>query len=235
MGSSASRPPAVAQQRFAARRAEFRGLDLGQRFRRIHEINLWGADTSVSGLGSELAATAALRARLPGLLRELGIRSLLDAPCGDHRWLAETDLALESYVGLDIVPQVVGAAAARNAHVAWKRFLVGDLTRDPLPRCDLILNRDCLVHFSFATLARALDNLRASGADWLLTTTFPDLERNLDIEDADWRPLNFEHAPFDWPAPVVCINEGCTEVGGAYADKSLALWRLADIRPPEAW
>ena len=44
--------------------------------------------------------------------------------------------------------------------------------------------------------------MKASGAIWLLTTTFPELERNLDIEDADWRPLNFEGAPLNWPAPV---------------------------------
>jgi hypothetical protein len=25
------------------------------------------------------------------------------------------------------------------------------------------------------------------------------------------------------------INEGCTEAGGDYADKSLALWRVGDL------
>ena len=93
----------------------------------------------------------------------------------------------------------------------------------------MILSRDCLGHFSFKTLKRAIRNLKASGATWLLTTTFPELERNEDIEDADWRPLNFERAPLNWPAPEEIINERCTEAGGAYADKSLALWRLSDL------
>ena len=52
---------------------------------------------------------------------------------------------------------------------------------------------------------------------------------NDDVEDADWRPLNFEAAPLHWPTPVEIINERCTEAGGAYADKSLGLWRLADL------
>jgi SAM-dependent methyltransferase len=224
-----NRPPAIAQRRFAERRAEFSGLDLAQRFERIHETNLWGADTSVSGVGSEFDATAAIRERLPGLLKELGVRSMLDAPCGDHRWMASLALDLDLYVGMDIVPSIIEALRERYQNDAKRRFVLGDLTRDPLPRCDLILSRDCLVHFSFATLRRALRNLRASGAAWLLATTFPELERNDDIEDADWRPLNFEIAPFNWPAPVEIINERCTEAGGAYADKSLALWRLSDL------
>jgi hypothetical protein len=223
------RPPAIAQKRFAARRAEFQGLDLAQRFERIHETNLWGADTSVSGVGSELDATAAIRARLPSLLKELGVRSLLDAPCGDHRWMASLDLDLERYVGMDIVPSIIEALRQRYQGDPRRAFVLADLTRDALPCCDLILSRDCLVHFSFATVARAMRNLKASGATWLLATTFPELERNEDIEDADWRPLNFEQPPLHWPAPFKLINERCTEADGAYADKSLALWRLGDL------
>jgi hypothetical protein len=226
---SRPRPPAIAQQRFAARRAEFADLDLAKRFERIHETNLWGADTSVSGVGSELQATAAVRERLPGLLNELGVRSMLDAPCGDHRWMASLDLDLERYVGMDIVPSIVEPLQQRYHGDARRSFVLADVTRDALPRCDLILSRDCLVHFSFATLDQAMRNLKASGATWLATTTFPELERNEDIEDADWRPLNFEHPPFRWPAPLEVINERCTEAGGAYADKSLALWRLDDL------
>jgi Methyltransferase domain len=226
---SKSRPPAIAQQRFAARRAEFSGLDLAQKFERIHETNLWGADTSVSGVGSELDATAAIRGRLPGLVRELGVRSMLDAPCGDHRWMASLDLDLDRYVGIDIVLSIIEALQQRYRDDGRRSFLVSDLTRDPLPHCDLILSRDCLVHFSFKTLKRALRNLKSTGATWLLATTFPELERNEDIEDADWRPLNFERAPLNWPAPVEIINERCTEAGGAYADKSLALWRLSEL------
>jgi hypothetical protein len=226
---SGSRPPAIAQQRFAARRAEFAGLGLAERFERIHETNLWGADTSVSGVGSELDATAAIRERLPALLKEHGVRSMLDAPCGDHRWMANLALDLDRYVGVDIVPSIVESLQRHYRVDARRSFLLADMTCDALPRCDLVLSRDCLVHFSFATLRRAVGNLKASGAVWLLATTFPELAHNDDIEDADWRPLNFEIAPLNWPAPVDVINERCTEAGGAYADKSLALWRLSDL------
>ncbi len=49
--------------------------------------------TPLSGLGSEIDATAVLRAELPPLLARLGVTSLLDAPCGDAGWINRADLA----------------------------------------------------------------------------------------------------------------------------------------------
>ena len=57
---------------FLEDRESFAGLNLAQRFRRIHDTNLWGAAASTSGLGSEMDATAVLRAELPRLLEKLG-------------------------------------------------------------------------------------------------------------------------------------------------------------------
>jgi hypothetical protein len=85
--NDSDRPPVLAHQRFAADRESFTGLTLAQRFQRIHDTNLWSATASISGLGSELDATAVLRAELPRLLRKLAITSLLDAPCGEARWI----------------------------------------------------------------------------------------------------------------------------------------------------
>lgn len=106
------------------------------------------------------------------------------------------------------------------------RFLVADITRDALPHADVILCRDCLVHLSFDNIARVVANFRASGTRFLLATTFPEWDANRDCEDGDWRALNMEKAPFDWPAPCELINERCEEGGGGWRDKSLGLWRL---------
>src|ERR1700704_6650942 len=100
------RHPVLAHQRFAAEQTSFAGLNLAQRFQRIHDSNLWGAAESTSGLGSELDATAVLRTELPRLLARLGITSLLDAPCGDAGWINQSSLAVR-YVGVDIVPDLV--------------------------------------------------------------------------------------------------------------------------------
>jgi hypothetical protein len=221
-----SRPPVLAHQRFVADRDSFAGLTLQQRFQRIHDTNLWGAEASVSGLGSELDATATLRAELPPLLKRLGATSLLDAPCGDATWIARADLGVR-LTGIDIVPDLIEQLRERAARgEIFGDYHLADITRDALPRADAILCRDCLVHFSFANIERAVDNFRRSGAAWLITTTFPDWQQNADCEDGDWRALNFERAPFNWGRPVELLNENCTEAGGGWRDKSLGVWRL---------
>ena len=221
-----SRPPVLAHQRFVATRESYAGLNLQQRFQRVHDTNLWGAAESVSGLGSEIDATATLRAELPVVLKRLGAASLLDAPCGDGGWIACVDLGVR-VTGIDIVPDLVEALRARAARGEISGdYYLADITLDSLPRCDAILCRDCLVHLSFANIGRAVQNFRRSGARWLITTTFPEYQSNRDCEDGDWRALNFERAPFDWGAPAELINENCTEAGGGWRDKSLGVWRL---------
>jgi hypothetical protein len=139
----------MAHERFVADRVNFAGLDLGARFERIAKTNLWGAATSPSGLGSETAAAAAVREALPSLLKRLGVRSLLDAPCGDAGWISDCIHDVD-YTGIDIVSSLItkNTLRAQRGEIAG-RFLAADITRDPLPGADLILCRDCFVHLSF--------------------------------------------------------------------------------------
>src|SRR5690242_13495129 len=116
-----TRPPAVAHVRFDARRDEFRHLDLEATSERIYTTNLWGSAESVSGLGSAPAEMRALRATLLDLLKDLHVRTLVDAPCGDFGWLGDGDLPVESYVGLDIVESLVARNAAAYGD-ARRRF-----------------------------------------------------------------------------------------------------------------
>jgi hypothetical protein len=224
------RPAVLAQRRFAERAAEFARLTLPETFARIYETDLWAGPESRSGVGSGLAATARLRTELPGLLRRLGVRRLLDAPCGDFHWMQHVDLGDIDYIGGDIVPSIVERNEAEYGGGEWRRrFVHLDLTAGPLPAADAVLCRDGLVHLSHANVARALRAVRESGARHLLATTFPGLSSNTDIADGDWRPLNLELPPFSLPAPLDAIVEMCDEEGGAYADKSLAVWRVDDL------
>lgn len=226
---TANRPSVLAHERFVADRDNFAGLDLAARFERIARTNLWGAANSVSGLGSENPATAAIREALPPLLQRLGVRALLDAPCGDAGWIGRIRLDLD-YIGIDIVPSLIEANKRRVARGELAgRFLVADITHDVLPRADLILCRDCVVHLSFQNIARVTARFRESGAQFLLVTTFPEWEDNRDCEDGDWRALNMTKAPFDWPAPRELIDERCEEGDGGWRDKSLGLWRLDEL------
>lgn len=219
------RPPVTASVRFRQRADELSGLPLERVFKEIQASNLWGAEESVSGLGSELGATATLRAELPLLLRDLGADVLLDIPCGDFRWLSQTPLPVSRYIGGDIVEALV----ERNRELYGGEFLCLNLCSSDLPRADVVFCRDCLVHLSFANIRRAIENLKRSGSTWLLTTTFLECHENVDIADGDWRMLNLELAPFHWKPPDHVLVERCTESGGGYSDKALGLWRIADL------
>ena len=219
------RRPAVAHVNFQLHRNQVAGRDLAGRFRYIFETNLWGSPESRSGLGSALAVTEALGRALPDLFRRFEVRRLLDIPCGDFGWLSGLDLGLDSYLGADIVPELVHRNTERYAGPG-RSFAVLDLTSSVLPAADMVLCRDCLVHLSFERIHQAMVSLNRSGSRYLLATTFPEQESNQDIEDGDWRPLNVCKPPFDFPPPFEIINERCTEAGGAYADKSLGLWLL---------
>ena len=223
------RPPVLAHWRFLEDKESFAGMNLAQRFQHVHDTGLWGAEASTSGLGSEMDATTVLRAELPWLLKKIGVASLLDAPCGDAGWINQADLCVR-YAGVDIVPLLIERLQARAAAGEIKgEYHLADITTDSLPRCDAVLCRDCLVHLSFANIERAVANFRASGAIWFIATTFPEWQVNGDCEDGDWRALNFERGPFDWGAPVERVNENCSEAGGGWRDKSLGVWRLAEI------
>lgn len=202
-------------------------LDRTATFREILRTNHW-AGASVSGEGSSDDQTRALRAALPPLLASLGVRTLLDVPCGDGDWIATMPLPGADYIGGDLLPELVERNKARHA-APGRRYLTIDLLTTPLPSADLLLCRDCLVHLSFADAALALGNIRRSPVTWLLTTTFPDERENRDITTGDWRPLNLERPPFGFPPPAGLLVEECTEGNGLFRDKSLGLWRVRDL------
>jgi hypothetical protein len=226
------RPPVLAQKNFQKHKAELEPLSLGDKFGEIFRKNIWGSEESASGVGSTIAATEAIRDELVSICEDFHVKSLLDAPCGDYGWMSSARLPLESYTGVDIVPELIERNQGTYS-TAGVTFKVRDLTRDPLPQVDLILSRDCLVHLSFENALLVLANFRRSGSRYLLTTTFPEHGQNTDIQDGDWRLLNLQLAPFHFPEPLRIVNERCTEIDGAYSDKSLALWSMESLPRPE--
>lgn len=195
----------------------------------IYKTNKWGDPESVSGKGSNMKQTESVRRELPGLLAKIGARSMLDVPCGDFHWLCNCPLDLDSYIGADIVDELMRENAERYANDK-RRFQCLDLTRDPLPAVDVILCRDCLVHLCFEDAARAVNRIIESDSRYLLATTFVEHDRNVDKLTGKHRPLNMELAPFGWPSPITVIAESTEGSSYATKGKSLALWRVSDLK-----
>ncbi len=201
-----------------------------RKFSEIYRQNVFGGVESRSGGGSSMAQTETIRRVLPSLLRELGVKTMIDAPCGDFFWMQHADLGIERYIGIDIVEELI-ARDQQQFGSESRQFLCLDIIENVPPAADLILCRDCLVHLDFRQASRVLQNFRRSGARYLLTTTFTGRSRNVDLVGKEiWRTLNLERPPFNLPRPLRLINERCTEGDGGYADKSLGLWALQDLQ-----
>lgn len=202
--------------------------DTEETFREIYRSNHWSGNKSVSGQGSDDEQTREISIQIPSLINELGVKHFLDVPCGDFNWFSKMDVDLDSYTGGDIISEIV-----EKNNVQYKTdsrsFIKLDLIQDPLPAADMLFCRDCLVHLSYQDIKKVLENIKRSDIEYLLTTTFPESDQNMDITTGDWRIINLEKAPFHFPKPLKLINEKCTEANGSYADKSLGLWKIKDL------
>lgn len=194
-------------------------------FSRIHRRNSWGSSETVSGPGSSLAHTRKIRRVLPILFRDLSVSTIMDVPCGDFHWMKHVDLEGITYIGGDIVVELI--ASNRRYERTGIRFCTIDLTKDSLPKVDVVFVRDCFIHFSDSDVFRSLRKIIESESKYLITTTFTKTLKNRNIVTGQGQRLNLRIAPFNLPEPIMVINENCPDE--QYKDKSLGIWEIKDL------
>jgi len=207
-----------------------RFLSSKQRFTEVYRTGEWNLgvpSAPKSGIGSTIDATVGVRANLFSVVARLfagqSTLRIVDAPCGDMTWmpLALNALAAQfehvDYIGLDIVESVINenrrlSGFAKNVSV---RFEVRDVTREPIPGCDLVFCKDLVNHLFNRDVARLLRNLNRSGAKFAMITSNRGWE-NVELPVANagaTRHLDLEGPPFRLPLPLE-------------HDGYLALWAL---------
>lgn len=175
-------------------------LSLEERFSKIYEIDYWGKATK-SGVGSTLAATENLRKELPNLFERFNIHTVFDGPCGDFNWMPLVlDKYKINYIGGDIVDKLIEKNQYRfgSECIAFKKI---NLAKDPLPKADLMICRDCLFHLSYKDTLAVLENYLNSDIPWLLTTTYENDHKfdNSDIESGHFRLIDLFSKPYFFP------------------------------------
>ncbi|MEH2457515.1 class I SAM-dependent methyltransferase [Nostoc sp.] len=199
-------------------------------FKTIFRHNLWNCTESASGWGSTLKNTEGIRGKLPCLIKKLAANTFLDLACGDFNWMKEIVLEVSTYLGVDIVHSICKENIRKYAqHNRVFRRL--DLTKDTLPKADIIFCRDALVHLSFCDISKGISNIKKSGSQYLLVTTYPNVEVNFEICTGGWRPLNLQKPPFNWPEPIQLIDD-FEEIGLPDWGKHLGLWEVQKIMLP---
>ena len=215
--------------KYSARASKFKDSSTSDTFTQIYSTNHWGNSETVSGIGSTVQNAKNLIDAFDGILKKYAIESVFDIPCGDFNWMQHIKLSDIQYTGADIVEALVVGNTERHADETTK-FEILDLIKDDLPQNDLVMVRDCFVHFSYDDIRKSIANLKRSKSTYLFTTSFTKHQLNHDIVTGDWRPINLCKSPFNFPTPLLVIDEFCApEYQSEFKGKSMALWQISDL------
>jgi tetratricopeptide (TPR) repeat protein len=185
--------------------------DLKAVFSNIYKYNLWGTETK-SGPGSTLNEAKPITIWMKKNLSKLGIRTIVDAACGDFNWMkhiiGNSDI---KYRGLDIVEELI----EKNNRLYGSeniKFELANICKNPLPSCDLLLVRHCLSHLCFSDINNFLKNINFVNYKYLLIDThvLDNSFENRDISSGGFRLINLYSKPFNFKKNKVLdtIREG---------------------------
>lgn len=129
-----------------------------------------GKIETYSGNGSLLKNTENLIISLSRFIKEKNIKSIVDAPCGDFNYMKEVDLSGVEYTGYDVSPNAI--EMCRKYEKENIRFKVADITKDKLPKCDLVICKDLFIHLSYDDIKLILENIKDSGCKYFGTSRY---------------------------------------------------------------
>jgi hypothetical protein len=192
---------------------------LRAKFAAIYYQGLWGKHESRSGAGSVRDSLSVMIAgvALAQVVRDHGIRSISDIPCGDFNWMPDVlaSLGEVSYAGFDIVKTIVLRNKERRPDC---EFRVLDITNDVPPAADLIFCKDLMNHLSDDDVRRAIINMRRSGSRFLLASNNC-VDENIPLSHSRGgsRLIDITAPPFGYPRPLWSLSD------------YMSLWRLEDL------
>jgi 2-polyprenyl-3-methyl-5-hydroxy-6-metoxy-1,4-benzoquinol methylase len=141
---------------------QFRELSVSETFARIYNDRKWHVNRSSnirfdSGPGSAGHAAKQYVEWIRKIISEHNIRSAVDLGCGDFQIGARIAPMLDSYIGLDVVEELLDANRQGSPTNATFRFL--DATLQTIPSADVILIRQVLQHLSNAEIMQVIGNI----------------------------------------------------------------------------
>jgi hypothetical protein len=150
---------------------------------------------------------------------------MLDAPCGDFLWMSHVDFPKNfKYIGGDISETLIKHNKENYKDFEFSLF---DITTDKFPDVDLLLCRDCLIHFSFSDVDKFFKNLVTSNIKFILLTNHRKDRYNFkNITTGDCRPLNFTKSPYNFEMPIDVINDSHEN----FIERDLVLWSIDTIK-----
>jgi SAM-dependent methyltransferase len=173
-------------------------------FTEIYDDKVWGAGSGslgTSGMGSTVEATIVYRPFLQDFMKQHGVKSVVDAGCGDWEFSSTMDWTGIDYTGVDIVAAVI-AEDQKKYGAPNIKFQTADIVRTQLPAADLLICKDVLQHLPAEDVLTFLAQL-PKYKDALITDTVDKhtlTAENHEITPGQFRPLDLTQPPFNLPA-----------------------------------
>jgi len=156
-------------------------------------------------------------------MNERNVRSVFEVPCGEVK--PGTIPSGLAYAGGDLDRRILHRNRRQKGYRrSMFRFI--NLIYSAAPRSDLCLSVDFLERVPWREVNRILHNLMAGGGRFLALSHHPLLMDNWDTSLGDIRPVNFQKAPFNFPAPLKMIP--CPRPDGR-PDRCIAIWDLPAV------
>ena len=118
------------------------------------------------------------------------------------------DFGDATYCGFDVNDELIEQNRKAFPSVSFQAV---DITTTALPRADLIICRDVFLHIPNNQVIQTMRRFVASGALYLMSTTFPWITTNNEIDTPELgygcRRLNLLLEPFSFEPPFEFIDE----------------------------
>lgn len=173
----------------------------GEIFATIYRTHEWGKNrdnSGSSGSGSSVANSAIYRTYLQDFLSARGIRSVVDLGCGDWNFSRLIDWRGITYIGIDIVPELI-KKNQRQYGTKNITFLHIDALNTELPAADLLVCKDVLQHLPNASILGLIPQFKKY--KYCLLTDNMDVIQN-NVLYTTFHPINGDIARFGLCRPI---------------------------------
>jgi hypothetical protein len=159
---------------------------------------------------------------LPGILKELKIKTFSDIGCADFLWLSQLDWSEIKYTGYDIVEEIIDENKKNFPGYDFKYI---NLIEDECPGSDMIFIRSVFIHTTLDDIKKMITNIKNSGSKYLMASTLPYIEENKDTSCIWLVKRNLEIAPFNFPEPLYLVPEMDRDDINNY----MGVWKIDDL------
>ena len=201
-------------------------INKNKKFSYIYKSKYWkgSGDGSLSGAGSNENTTHNIKLELQNFFNEKKIQSILDIPCGDWKWMSTMNFQHVNYIGCDVVEEMIedNSKLYESDNI---KFIVKSLIDDDLPKADIIIVRDLLVHLDTSDILKCLANIKRNNFKYIAITNYPTLKsQHKDKLLGDkWRPINLSKEPFSLTDPDYNLDDTST-IQDHDKEKYLSVW-----------